>query len=444
MQNYLNWGYQNGVRLHFSELIPFWGEGPKPWIYLKLQWNPNQNVDALLDDWYRAAVGEKAAPKLREYYAIWEKFWTTTSVKSKWFTPAGQYLRFTTAEYLADIDPNDIKRSRQLMDEVVALAQTPQQKARAGVLSRAWDFYEASALAYRAEVQAQTVVPRDEAQALKLLDDVSGLAMTQRRTELIARMLDPKDPNTATDYSLMSLSYAPALRGERWGATLLMNLLPWVQKSAKVRARMEALTTSEMPVIREQAAFALLIADSKSTAVTKNPSFEEGILKAGAAISDAVPEKVVGDAAFGWNLWKIKDEKGTFALSEAQAHSGKRSLLVDKMGSGAPTQYINFEPGRYYAIAYVLAPTTNKTQGTASVVIQGIGHDGKWVSRDQRGRFETKISPKGGVWQSVIVPFELKEEQRASIKNLQLIVGFNDFAPDAQIFVDDAGIYKIP
>jgi hypothetical protein len=48
------------------------------------------------------------------------------------------------------------------------------------------------------------------------------------------------------------------------------------------------------------------------------------------------------------------------------------------------------------------------------------------------------------VWQSVIVPFELKEEQRASIKNLQLIVGFNGFAPDSQIFVDDAGIYKIP
>jgi alpha-glucuronidase len=43
-------------------LIPFWGEGPKPWIYNKLQWNPNQNVDALLDDWYRAAVGEQDAP----------------------------------------------------------------------------------------------------------------------------------------------------------------------------------------------------------------------------------------------------------------------------------------------------------------------------------------------------------------------------------------------
>jgi len=444
MQNYLNWGYQNGVRLHFSELIPYWGEGPKPWVYNKLQWNPNQNVDALLNDWYRAAVGEKAAPKLREYYAIWEKFWTTTAIKSKWFTPNSQYLRFTTAEYLADVDPQDIKRSRQLMDEVVELAQTPEQKARAGVLSRSWDFYEASALAYRAEVEAQTAIPHTETEALHLLDNVSGLAMTQRRTELIAQMQDPKNPHTATDYSRMNLDYAPALRGEHWGSGYLTNLLPWVQKSAKVRARMEELAKSGTPVIREQAAFILLIADSKSVAVTKNPSFEEGTLKASAAINGAVPANTVGDAAFGWALWKLKGETGTFALSESQAHSGKRSLLAEKMGNGAPTQYINFEPGRYYAIAYVLAPTTNTSQGKVRLAIQGIGHDGKWVSRAQGGRFEAAISPRGGQWQSVIVPFELKEEQQASIKKLQLIVGTSGLAPDSQIFLDDAGIYKIP
>src|SRR5690606_34381013 len=105
--------------------------------------------------------------------------------------------------------------------------------------------------------------------------------------------------------SRMNLDYAPALRGERWGAGLLINLLPWVEKSATVRSRMEALTKSEMPVIREQAALTLLIAEGKSTPVSKNPSFEEGTLKPGSTVSDAVPENVVGDAAFGWNLWKI-------------------------------------------------------------------------------------------------------------------------------------------
>jgi hypothetical protein len=444
MQNYFKWGAQNGVGLHFSELIPTWGEGPKSWIYLKLQWNPNQNVDALLDDWYTAAVGEKAAPKLREYYAIWEKFWTTTAIKSKWFTPDGQYLRFTTAEYLADVDPNDIKRSRQLMNEVMALAQTPQQKKRAGVLGRAWDFYEASALSYRTEIQAQTMLPRTEEEALKLLDEVPNLAMTQRRNELLARMQDRNHPDAATDYSLMDLGYAPALRGERWGSSLLFNLLPWVPKSEKVRQRLEALTHSQVPVVREQAAFTLLVASGKAVPVTNNPSFELGTLSAGAATSDAVPEKAVGDAAFGWTLWKIKDEKGTFALSNEQAHSGKRSLRVDKMGSGAPTQHAPFAPGRYYAIAHVLAPETNKTEGTFSLVVQAIKPNGGWVGSDQNGRFEAKITPKGGMWQSVVVPFEIKEEQRVTIKTLQLIVGVGDWGSDSHVFVDDAAIYKIP
>jgi hypothetical protein len=444
MQQYLNWGYDHNVRVHYAELYPNWGEGPKSWVYLKLQWNPKQNVDALLDDWYRAAVGPAAAPKLKEYFAIWEKFWTTTAIKSTWFTPGGEYLPFTNSSYLGDVDEADIARSRVLIDDAVRLAQTPQQKARAQVLQRAWDFYEASALVYRAEVLSHTAIVESEADALRLLERAPQMDLAARRMQLYEKSRDPQNPNVATDYLRFELDYAPALRGEDWGSGVLWRAMPWISRSPKVRARFEELAASPSPVVSRQAKFALQIADDRSTPVTKNPSFEDGALLASATVTGTAPDNVVGDAAFGWNLWKEVGEKGTFALSEEIAYSGKRSLVISNMQSGAPTQSIPFAPGKYYAIAFVNAAGAQNARGGVMVAVQGLGPKGEWIPATKQGRFENSVKPQGNQWIPVVVPFELKAEQSADIKNLQLIIGFTHFAPGQKMFLDNVGIYKLP
>ncbi|HCU33987.1 MAG TPA: hypothetical protein DGT21_00660, partial [Armatimonadetes bacterium] len=63
------------MKAHYAEIYPNWGEGPKPYIHLKLWWNPDRDVDALLDEWYVRCVGPDAAASLKQYYAIWERFW---------------------------------------------------------------------------------------------------------------------------------------------------------------------------------------------------------------------------------------------------------------------------------------------------------------------------------------------------------------------------------
>ncbi len=67
-------GAEHQVKYYYAEAMPNWGEGANLWVLTKLLWNPRQDVEALLDDWYRTAVGTAAAPKLKEYYQIWEKF----------------------------------------------------------------------------------------------------------------------------------------------------------------------------------------------------------------------------------------------------------------------------------------------------------------------------------------------------------------------------------
>jgi hypothetical protein len=148
MADYYQYGHAHGVRVMYAEAYPNWGEGPKLYVTLKLQWNPNLDVDALLKDWYTCAVGKDAAPDLAAYYEHWERFWIERVLKSKWFTKGGQYLMFSDPGYLDIVTYDDISKSRKLLEAVVAKTKTEKQRARAELLLRAFEYYEASAVSY--------------------------------------------------------------------------------------------------------------------------------------------------------------------------------------------------------------------------------------------------------------------------------------------------------
>jgi len=147
---YERYAQQHGVKAQYAELYPNWGEGPKPYIFLKLWWNPNQDVDKLLNEWYFHCVGPKAAPDLAAYYAIWERFWTKDILSSKWFSKNGQYLNFSSTGYLADVKLDDLLESRRLLDSCLAKCSTDKQRARAEVLRKAFQYYETSIMTYLA------------------------------------------------------------------------------------------------------------------------------------------------------------------------------------------------------------------------------------------------------------------------------------------------------
>ena len=81
-------------------------------------------------------AGVVRAGDLAAYYALWEDFSTRRILDSAWFTKSGQYLRFNDPAYLADVTEQDVARSRELLEAVVAKAATPKQKARANLPGR--------------------------------------------------------------------------------------------------------------------------------------------------------------------------------------------------------------------------------------------------------------------------------------------------------------------
>lgn len=149
MQQYLIWGANHKVKYYYAELYPNWGEGPKAWVQAKLLWNPYYNVDSLLNVWYIKTAGEKAAPKLKAFYSIWEDFWTKDILNTNWFTQQGQYLPYRDLSYLDAVTKKSMVAADALMEDAIQLAGTPEEKQRVLELSKMWQLYKTAIVIYQ-------------------------------------------------------------------------------------------------------------------------------------------------------------------------------------------------------------------------------------------------------------------------------------------------------
>jgi len=139
---------QERIKFIYAEASPNFGEGPKLYIATKLFWDPNQDVDDLLEEWCQLAVGQEAADPLLNYYRHWEQFWTERIPNSDWVTEKGQWMWFGEPDYLKLVKEEEIKKSRSWLEEVREKASTTNQKARAEIIFKAFEYYEASAYSY--------------------------------------------------------------------------------------------------------------------------------------------------------------------------------------------------------------------------------------------------------------------------------------------------------
>jgi len=142
MASYLRYGHAHGVRHYYAEAYPSadWHEGPKLYVALKLLWDPDQDVEALLQDWYTAAVGPEAAPALARYFSFWEGFWTRRVLATDWFRNNGnrQYLDFGSTGYAEALTTRDLAGCQEALEEAVSRAPEGPCRQRALVFLDGW------------------------------------------------------------------------------------------------------------------------------------------------------------------------------------------------------------------------------------------------------------------------------------------------------------------
>ncbi|MGC9319875.1 MAG: DUF4838 domain-containing protein, partial [Armatimonadota bacterium] len=418
MSEYLRWGYEHGVRALYAEAYPNFGEGPKLYAWLALAWDPYTDVDALLDEWFERCCGPDSADALRSYFEFWEAFWTERILESDWFSEEGQYLRFSDPSYLVEVAPGEIAQCRTWLEQAVANAHTGKQRARGELLLRAFEYYEASALAYP-RADAAEEAPQSEEEALARLEGgFEPVVYAQKRLELARQFEDHPvlvHPLPPTRYSNTT--------GSSWGTNRMWQLYEWVRTSDAVRARVAELAeTSAYDMVRRNASLLLKVAGGEAEALNANPSFEDG--------------DVWADE---WSKW-VKFGVGSNYRTTEMAHTGEASLCFEGMRRGGPHQTLHLEPGEYAITAFVYVPEGQEPAGT--VAVQATPRDAE--GNNLPGGISTQIVPVQGRWQPIAaagtIPAEIGGTQVASVLVLPIVDGWD---PDGKLYIDDVSVVQV-
>jgi len=199
---FMKYAHSHGVSAMYETGISSTSEGPKRYLYLKLMWDVDANVSKLLDEWYRLCVGEKAAPYLKEYFQFWENFWQGEDIrKTRWFATKGDtYMKQGLGSYMYALKRGNMARCRKLMEQAVANAVTPRQKERAKILMRDFEYYEATAYAFSAEITPVSGVPASKAQAVEIINNIPrAVNYANKRKQILESMWN--DPIFGREFS---------------------------------------------------------------------------------------------------------------------------------------------------------------------------------------------------------------------------------------------------
>ncbi|MBM4047048.1 MAG: DUF4838 domain-containing protein, partial [Planctomycetes bacterium] len=164
--NYVRWARDHKVRAWYAETYPFFGEAPKYYVMPRIWWNPDRDVDTILDEWYRLAFGQAAAP-MKAYFDHWETYWTKRVTQSEYFQRCKneQYLMGGPG-WLEGLTTDDIEKADAWIAQGKQLADTPQTRARVAVMARSWEYYRAIMQTYIARGKSADRLSVDNALAL--------------------------------------------------------------------------------------------------------------------------------------------------------------------------------------------------------------------------------------------------------------------------------------
>lgn len=420
MAAYYRFGHANGVRAQYAEAYPNWGEGPKLYVALKLQWDPSRDVGALLDEWYARCVGAEAAPHLAEYYAHWEDFWSRRVLESDWFSEGGQYLNFYNPAYLKDIELDEIRKSRERLDTVVAKAGTAPQKARAELLRKAFEYYESTALAYKLGNPDNEIIKTTE-EAIAVLDSAGDSAAHVEKRRRLA--LEEFIEHPVLRHPI-PMTRDPRLQADTWSGGGLWRVYDVAAAgNPEVRQRLAKIAEGAGPAtLAAQAKLMLNLLDGDRQPLNANSSFEQGS----------------GAGADGWMLW-VKWDTGTLRRTDALAHSGQYSVVSDSMKRGGPTASVPATPGTYGLVCFVYIPESQDSKGTAELSL---------ILRDAAGNNlpsqSSQIVPLPGRWTALGVAAEVPEAIGGTpVASLMPIVIVNGFEEGERVYIDDLALYRL-
>lgn len=416
------YGAQHDVAAITTELYPNWGEGPKPWIQLKLMWNPALNASSLMDEWCHRAVGPLAAPYLRQYYDLWEHFWTQIVPTSPWFDKYrnGVYFGFNDASYLELLPSGIIAQCQSILGSINPASLTGPQAARFNVIKSAFQYYEESALSWPRPVPP----PTSQTAALSMIETVqSNWTLATHRLSLV----DGFQSNSLLYHPLNPRSIGLTWSG--WNPAQFWGLVDYLKAheptGGGVTSELQTLADSTTASrFRDFCRLILQVSSSTATPLISNSSFEQ---LSGSSITH----------------WTMDGPAGTLFRDTTVFHTGAASLRIHALTRGGPSQAITVTPGLMVGRAYVFAPgAASQWSGTIQFSVRLMNSSGTVVKV-----YNSTITPAAslaGQWS----PVDFMDELPATISGVpisaaRVVIVLSGFGTNPDLYLDDVNLYQL-
>ncbi len=417
----LKYMQKRGGKLYFGENNCCDGfEGPKQYIVYRLLWNASEDPAEIAKEWYERCVGKEAAPYLAAYYKIWNDYFAGPAMKTPWFQSANSvYMTYGDPSHAFGVTPNDIVRADEAMNMVVKLAKTSQEKERAALMMRHWEYSKLLLKIYGVGIYDITGHISTPEQALALLRNAAEYPLNMQKYKEIGEIMI-KDRNLnrfytskayiSEGYSMIYKKYDTAVANAVLASSAFAN-----DPRVAAELRKTALDPRQPPLI---AALCKTFSEA--------PEKQKNILAGGDA------EKEVGKA------FEIHPQHRVYAnltVTEKFSSGGRKSFEVKNEG--------------HDALFWVLAPAMPNTTYLAmfKAFIPAPSAEGyleatlyaEKKGRNQQWRNLPPLKLSGGIWQN----FSVMTTTSSSSDSVRLRIYLRKFERGECIYFDDIKIIEV-
>ena len=382
---------------------------PMIWAFAKLEWSPQADLDALLNEYFSRLYGP-AADDVAAAYAILERSYCTDRPNHQLW----EHRRILAQA--SAIDVRDLDAAQARLAAGMAKAATPEQQQRLDILIAGLKY---GGYAIRTYAAAQTLAARPvttSAEARQTVDDLAALAaLSEERVAFWAAAHDREDLLGETIRGLGDQKQYLVIgqAGELEGGALVASLrvLAWCAEHdpAQLKRARDVLGAHQDSPFAAAAEAFWQVSDQQLPNLAANPGFEDEA---------------------GWNHWS-RTANAQLNRVEGEGRTGYAGSISHADGA-VWMQPADCQPGeRWLALGWCKGPG-----GTLTVRFQK--PDGGWL--EQR-TLEPKVTATASDdWQPLAAVVTIPD----GAGKLVLMLGAERQTDDRAELFDDAGLYRLP
>ena len=387
-------------------------DGPRVWITAKLLWNPDADIDELMQRFCRRFYGAAHEPMLR-YYRQCEKAWERREDPFD-FGREWRALEFDLYK-TADVDAMEgcVSEALDLAkgDETVTARLTALKKAFAPVA------------AYVRQLDLANVLAECP---LRNRDDAEGLVARVHEAEVASRRHVERNRSL---FGTLPSETEVAIDGLFSRITHLLgaDAAAFWQKVESARSELTRFTTPQ-----------LLAISGKVTNIAANPSFETQ--RGSGKEADARLNWQALNAP-GWGQWVRPGTRGRVGLATDVARTGTNSLVITGVEAACGIYTQRAKPGERYRVSCWAKTSVHAKAGQeregGRLTLKWQTKEGKWMEGPPDCVAE--LPPGTTDWQRLCAIATIP----SGVGRLVILLGAHDQAPGEQTWFDDLCIEKL-